>query len=120
MTTGDQENRRRHPRYSISLSVELYTATEVVAGIAKNLSQGGLGVALETPLAQGAQIGLSMFLVEDGIEDERTAPLNLRAEVCWSNPDPAGGTMAGLRFLAPGPTELARVRQFLQRLMTQV
>jgi hypothetical protein len=112
------DNRRQHPRFAISLSVEIFTGQDAVPAVAKNLSQGGLGVVLGGPLTQGAQVGLSLFLCEDGIEDERTAPANMRGEVCWCTPAP-GGFAAGLRFLQPQPEHLTQIQAFLQRLTQQ-
>ncbi len=111
-------NRRQHPRFAISLSVEIYTAEDAIPAIAKNLSQGGLGVSLGTSLPKGQQVGLSLFLCEDGIEDERSAPANMRGEICWCTAE-AGGFAAGIRFLEPKPEHLAQLQAFLQRLTQQ-
>jgi len=110
------ENRRAHPRFATSLSVEIYTGEDAVPGIAKNLSLGGVGIATPSPLPAQAQIGISMFLVEDGIEDERTPPVNLRGQVCWCTPADTGGFIAGIRFGQLQPDEAQRIQLFLARL----
>ena len=110
-----EPNRRSCPRYIISLSVDVYTSDDVLPAVAKNLSLGGLGISLRTPLQPG-QVGLSLFLVEDGIEDERTAPINLRAQVCWCTPEKDGGFLAGLQFVGLQPAEGQRLQDFLRRL----
>jgi hypothetical protein len=112
------ENRRQHPRFAISLSVEIFTGADAVPAIAKNLSQGGLGVSLGSQLPKGQQVGLSLFLCEDGIEDERSAPANMRGEICWCTPEP-GGFAAGIRFLELKPEHLGQIQAFLDRLTRQ-
>jgi hypothetical protein len=110
------QNRRVHPRYAISLSVEIYTGTDALPARAKNLSQGGVGVALDAPVPVGTKVGLSMFLVEDGIEDERTAPLNLQGEVVWCTAEQGSEYLAGVQFAQPGPDAIQRIQVFLRRL----
>jgi len=113
------QNRREHPRYEISLSVEVFSEGDALPAVARNLSLGGVGIALAQPLAKGAQVGLSMFLLEDGIEDERSAPINLRADVCWCAAEAPRGYTVGLRFLEPTPAEVERIQSFLRRLQEQ-
>jgi hypothetical protein len=113
------QNRRAHPRFDTSLSLEIYTGNDVIPAEAKNLSQGGVGIFLATPLPVKAPVGLSMFLVEEGIEDERTAPLNLQGEVMWCTTGEQGGFLAGVRFVTLQPQDLQRLQHFLQRLYNQ-
>jgi c-di-GMP-binding flagellar brake protein YcgR len=110
------DNRRAHPRYPVSLSCEIFTGTDVVYAVAKNLSLGGLGVACKSALPEKAQVGISMFLVEDGIEDAKTEPLNLKGEVVWCTPSDTGGHMAGLRFPAITAAQQQAINHFLMRL----
>jgi hypothetical protein len=111
------DNRRIHQRFDTSLSVEIYTGRGVIPAHANNLSQGGLGITLDVPLPVQAQVGLSMFLVEEGIEDERTAPLNVVGQVCWCNQEPSSGRFqAGIRFAQIQAAEVERLGLFLARL----
>lgn len=110
------QNRRAHPRYQVSLSLEIYTGNDVVYAVAQNLSVGGLGLAGKAPLPEQAQIGVSMFLVEDGIEDETTAPLNIKGQVIWCTPSDAGGYLAGIRFDAITALQRQAIEHYLQRL----
>lgn len=110
------DNRREHPRYELSLAMEVFTGTEIVLARAQNLSLGGVGIATHAPLKEQSQVGLSMFLVEDGIEDERTEPLNLGAEVVWCTPADAGGFLAGVRFVSLPPQHVETIKLFLGRL----
>lgn len=111
-----QENRREHPRFDTALSVEVYTSKGVIGADGNNLSQGGLGIILNQQLALESEVGLSMFLVEDGIEDERTAPLNIKGVVCWCTEAEPSGYQAGMRFLSMTPLDLERIQIFLRRL----
>jgi hypothetical protein len=109
-------NRRVHPRFDTSLSVEIYTDKDVIPAQAINLSQGGLGIALDVPLPAQMQVGLSMFLLEEGIEDERTAPLNVRGQICWCTEAEGNTFNAGIRFAPLQPAETQRIELFLRRL----
>ena len=110
------DNRRTFPRYQVSLSLEIYTGDDVVYANAQNLSVGGLGVAARTTLPEQGQIGISMFLVEDGIEDETTAPLNLKGQIVWCTPSDAGGFLAGVRFEALSALQHQAIEHYLSRL----
>ena len=115
------ENRRSHHRYEISLSCEIVTDTDpdtdTIYAKAKNLSVGGLGVACEFDLAVKTRVVVSLFLVEDGIEDAGTEPLTLSGEVVWCTPDnEAEGHLAGLRFLDITEAQKQAVNQILVRL----
>ncbi len=113
-----EQNRRAHPRYNTSLSVEIYTGDDVVHGVAKNLSLGGLGVRVDREFPVQTQVGVSMFLTEEGIEDELTEPLNVRGEIIWCTAD-KNTFLAGLRFFPLQPAEQERVQHFLRRLTGQ-
>lgn len=113
------ENRRAHPRYETSLSMEVYTGNDIVLAIAKNLSVGGVGIAMREPLPEQAPVGLSMFLVEDGIEDETSTPLNLTGHVMWCSPSETGGHQAGIRFDPLTPPQRQTIDTFLKRLTGQ-
>lgn len=110
------DNRRAHPRYATSLSVEVYTGSDLVLAVANNLSLGGLGIATQAPLSEKASVGLSMFLVEEGVEDEQTEPINLVGEVIWCAPADAGGYQAGIRFTKLDENHGQAIRHYLQRL----
>jgi len=111
-----ESNRRAHARFQVSLSIEVFTGNEAVYATAKNLSVGGLGIAAKVPLPEQGMVGISMFLVEDGIEDERTEPLNLKGQVVWCTPSDSGGYLAGLRFTALTPAHTRVIDHFLKRL----
>jgi Tfp pilus assembly protein PilZ len=97
--------------------MEIFTGKETIVAEAKNLSQGGVGVALDMPVREQTVVGLSMFLVEEGIEDETTEPLNLRGQICWCTPTDAGGYLAGIRFANLQSAEQQKLELFLRRLL---
>jgi c-di-GMP-binding flagellar brake protein YcgR len=96
--------------------VEVYTGKDLILAVAKNLSLGGVGISTQILLPEGSEVGLSMFLVEEGIEDEATAPLNVRGQVVWSGQEDKGGYQAGIRFLPMNPNQQQAISYFLNRL----
>lgn len=110
------DNRRAHPRYATSLSLEIYTGEDVILAVAQNLSVGGVGVAALEPLPESGPVGLSMFLVEEGIEDGCSEPIHTRGEVMWCAPSDAGGFVAGIRFVDSPEHHSAAINAYLKRL----
>lgn len=110
------QNRRSHPRYDTSLSVEVYTGDDMVLATANNLSVGGLGLLSNAPLPEKATVGLCMFLVEEGVEDAQTESINVRGEVIWCAQGDAGEYQSGLRFIALESAHQQSIQHFLKRL----
>jgi c-di-GMP-binding flagellar brake protein YcgR len=119
ITMEDPRNRRVHLRFDISLSVEIDHAGNVHMAQARNLSIGGLGIALDTGLPDGADLAMKLLLLEEGIEDEKTAPLELSGKVVWCKADPACGYQAGVRFAPIDPSLQKKLTHFLDRLKSQ-
>jgi uncharacterized protein (TIGR02266 family) len=95
------EDLRRDRRVSIEVDVNLESESNFYAGIANNLSQGGLFVATYTPPPLGATVALSLKL-----DDKHS--FQLTGTVCWTR-DPAHSTElspagCGIRWVAL-PTE---------------
>src|SRR6185436_18142354 len=67
MTT---EQRPRHPRYAIRLSAELRVGNQLLTGVTRNLSAGGVCVEIDRPLEEGSKLRLTLFVVEDDVEAE--------------------------------------------------
>jgi c-di-GMP-binding flagellar brake protein YcgR len=110
------DNRRIHQRFVTSLSVEVYTGEDLVLATANNLSVGGLGLICPRQLPEKATVGVSMFLVEDGVEDASSEPINLRGEVIWCAQGDKGEYQAGLRFHDVEPQHQQAIQHFLGRL----
>ena len=105
---------RAHTRTKIQLSAEIDTFTDRFTASTRDLSVGGVGLDLDRPLQEGATISLSLFLVIDDIEDEATAPMNLRAKVAWcAESDEEGRWAAGVRFDNLLPQQLEWLTRFL-------
>ena len=117
MQQSQPANRREFQRYAISLSVEIYCGTEPILAVAQNLSAGGVGVQCTCALPEQHEVTVSMFLVEDGIEDGDCPPLNMQAQIIWcTEADQGGGYLAGLRFGPSTPQQQQMLTHFLSRL----
>lgn len=113
-------NRRSTLRFSHSLSLEIFTGQDVIAAMAMNLSSGGVGVNMNRPLTKGDTVGMSLFLVEEGIEDETSPTLNIKGTVVWSKEREGGaGFSAGIRFLTLTLDDKHKLQHFLDQLSGQ-
>jgi Tfp pilus assembly protein PilZ len=84
--------RRRYPRLTLRVEVELDTPSGRVAATATTLGAGGLFVATPAPLAAHVPLVVRFHLPGDDTQ------LCLRAHVAWSRPAPSGTTGMGLAF----------------------
>ena len=111
------DNRRRDERYPVTLSVELHTSDGVQQATIQNMSASGMGFYLSAALDKAAEVTLSLFLVEDGIEDETTPPLFLGGHVMWCEAADAGrGYLAGVQFTPLGPKNRATLEGLFMRI----
>ncbi len=110
------DNRRTFPRYDIALAAEVNTGQSLLAARAKNLSRGGVGIVVDEPVAENALLGISLFLVEDGIEDATTATLDIQGQVIWVAPTDQGVFEIGVRFAPLPPNQIRLLDHYLQRL----
>ena len=55
-------------------------------------------VVLGRSLPEGSQVTLGLFLVVDGVEEERVPPLWVKGRVAWCGETDAGRHTAGVRF----------------------
>ena len=88
--SGPRE-RRRDNRVTISARVDLSSESNFFAGVARDISLGGLFVATEMALPIGAEVTVRLTLPGE--------VLGLRAEVAWVLSGDAGTVGLGLRFL---------------------
>ena len=84
--------RRRYPRLTLRVEVELDTPGGRIAATATTLGAGGLFVATPAPLAVHTPLGVRFHLPGDATE------LCLRAHVAWSRPAGSGSAGMGLAF----------------------
>lgn len=89
---------RKDRRVSIRLGADVESASATFTAFTRDLSVGGVALVCERPLHEGDQVRLSLFVVYDGVEDERTPPLVSGARVQWAAESDDGSTTAGIRF----------------------
>jgi c-di-GMP-binding flagellar brake protein YcgR len=107
---------RRHPRYAVEVGAELTLGPQTLSAATQNVSEGGVGLVLDEPLEEGTNVGLTLFLTQDGIEDPDEEPFETSATIAWTAPSDAGGQVAGARFGALSEGQRAQLRRFLAAL----
>lgn len=105
---------RRHQRVDVALSAEIQREDGTFTAVTRNLSVGGAALEPERPLKDGELLRLSLFLVYDGIEDERTPPLIVGAKVMWTGEGDDGSHTAGVRFENISPAQTDWLKRFLK------
>jgi len=90
---------RKGKRWEASLSAEVYTRSAVIPAGAKNLSEDGVCLAVAAELPEDEMVGVSMFKVDDGIEDPDAEPINLPARVVWTRRNDGTRVRTGIRFV---------------------
>jgi hypothetical protein len=113
MGTIDQ---RKAERYDVAVSAEVYTAEEVLSASTRNLSETGVCFDLAQALGEDATVGVSLFLVSDGIEDPDAEPLNVKAKVIWCSERDDTGFSAGMRFEDLNDEGTGTIKGFLSQL----
>ncbi len=103
----------RPPRLPIRLSAEIRASGELITGVTRNLSIGGVCLETHRPLEEGAALALTLFLVEDEIEVEGGRGLDLRVRVQWTA-DAERGYAAGVKFIDLTPAQQAALAKALQ------
>jgi len=94
------ETDRRDARFEAKLSCDVDSPTAgTMTAVTKDLSVGGAALETDLGLPEGETVRLSLFLVVEGIEDERTPPLVVGARVQWSAAGDDGTHTAGVRFV---------------------
>ena len=96
--TTDHEAQRAHRRVNVRLGVEIETATDSFTAYTRDVSVGGAALVCERPLHDGDGVRLALFVVYDGIEDERIPPLITSARVQWAAETDDGSHSAGVHF----------------------
>jgi hypothetical protein len=107
---------RRATRYEVAVSAEVYTAEAVLPASTRNLSESGVCFDLSQELPEDSVVGVSLFLVADGIEDPDAEPLNVKASVVWCTERDDGGYSAGMRFEELTSDGNQTLNQFLSQL----
>src|SRR5262245_18087570 len=103
---------RKPERVNVRLCAEIESAADRITAYTKDLSTTGAALVCERPVHDGEQVRVSLFLVYDGVEDERTPPLVSAAKVQWAVEGDDGSHTAGIHFegMTPAQTEwLSRI-----------
>ena len=119
------EDRRRHPRYSLSLAITMQGDNNFYAGLSEDISEGGVFIATFHVLPIGTPVELSFTL------PNAEEPLHVSGVVQWlRGPDATAasenifgggrelpGVMPGLgiRFHALDAATRQTIRDFMQR-----
>ena len=107
---------RQAVRYDVDISAEVYTRDAVTAARTRNLSNTGVCLDLTIELKEQSTLGVSLFLVSDGIEDPDAEPLNIKADVIWSSERDDGGYSSGLRFDTSDANATEAIAAFLSQM----
>jgi c-di-GMP-binding flagellar brake protein YcgR len=107
---------RKYPRYPVELAVEVQWEGETLLASTRNVSVGGVGLVVDRELKEGSEVGLTLFLLQDGIEDPDEEPFEAKAIVAWSAVQDAGTWIAGVRFEQVTPTQIRLLERFLSKL----
>jgi c-di-GMP-binding flagellar brake protein YcgR len=91
-------HRRQFQRAQIRMSAEVHLGESVVTATTRDLSEGGVGLELGKALPEGAEVTLGLFLVVDGVEEERVPPLWVKGRVAWAGELDDRRHAAGIRF----------------------
>ncbi len=109
---SDPTKPKRPPRYPLRLAAELHHPSFRSGGTTRNVSSGGACVEVDRPVAEGSELDVVLFAVEDDIESESGSQLRLRATVQWSA-ESDRAYQVGLRWLGATPQQLAALERAL-------
>jgi len=105
-----EDRRRQHPRVPLEVEVTLESEHNFYAGIAGNVSEGGIFVATYAPPERGALVEVKLTLLG--------AEFTVNGVVCWrrevsqsSDEAPAG---CGIKFLELTQDALRQIGAFVQ------
>ncbi len=107
---------RQHHRYPVEVAAEVTLGSRTLVASTQNISEGGVGLLVDEPLREGAQLALTLFLTQDGIEDPDEEPFETRAQVAWAAPQDEGMHVAGVRFEGLSGAQRAQLARFLAAL----
>jgi hypothetical protein len=99
----------------VRLSAELDVDGRKLAGVTRNLSSGGVCVEIDRPIAEGRELGLVLFVVEDDVETEGSSGLALRGSVQWTA-EADRGYAIGIKFGALTPAQSTQLQNAMRAL----
>jgi c-di-GMP-binding flagellar brake protein YcgR len=107
------DNRRKYNRFAVAVAAELEIGGNTLEAETRDVSEGGVAVLLDEPLADGANLGITLILTQDGIEDPDEPPFVGKASVMWSAPTDDGQVLHGLRFAQLTDAARNQLQRFL-------
>jgi len=110
------DERRLYRRHDTSLAADVNTGEHVFSATAQNLSTGGVGLLLDRALPDNCPVSLSLYLLEEGVEDATVEPVMVQGHVVWIAATAPRAWEAGVRFLPLQPQQLEHLERFLVRL----
>lgn len=110
------DNRRNKARHLVAVTAEVVFSSRLHEGTTRNLSEDGVNVEIDCELPDGATVGLTLLLTQDGVEDATVDPFENSATVVWSAPTDGDRWMAGLRFSPPADGQERTLARFLASL----
>jgi c-di-GMP-binding flagellar brake protein YcgR len=107
---------RKFPRFPVELAAEVSMRGETVVASTQNVSLGGVGLVVDREVKEGAEIAVTLFLTQDGIEDPDETAFEAKAIVAWTTVQDAGTWIAGVRFDKVSPLQKKQLERFLSKL----
>mgnify|MGYP000995209436 CR=1 FL=1 len=102
------DERRRHPRLSLEVDVDVETAHNFYAGRTRDISMGGLFIESPVGLEVGTEVTVSLALGK--------RRFNLPCKVAWVLGKPAGGTAGfGVEFEALSASVKKVIEAFMKK-----
>jgi uncharacterized protein (TIGR02266 family) len=103
--------RRQFLRLPTHIRIEIGSGANLQAATVKDVSQGGLFIALQRPLDVGSRVSLTLA-PPDGME-----PIEVTGRVAWIRPARSGGQPAGMgvEFDRQGERQRELIRQWIER-----
>lgn len=108
-----QNPQTRAERFNVRLSAELRIDTKTISGTTRNLSSGGVCVEIDRPVAEGKQLAMRLFIVEDEIETEGARGLELTGTVQWTA-EADRGYAVGIKFVNVTPQQTQQLQNALR------
>jgi len=106
---------RKHRRVPVELAAEVSIRGETVVASAQNVSVGGVGLTVDREVMEGAELAVTLFLTQDGIEDPDEQPFEAKAIVQWATVQDAGTWITGVKFATVSAAQKALLERFLSK-----
>ena len=109
-------NQRKHPRYPVEVAAEIEIGANVLVAATQNMSNGGVALVIDRALEEGTQVGLTLFLTQDGIEDPDEEPFVSKATIVWTAEREKGSFVCGANFAGLSAGQTKQLSRFLEKL----